>query len=130
MQVLTGHTDVAFCVRWSPDGSLLASSGHTTVRLWRFTTGESLAVLPGHTGHVLRVAWRPDGAIIAAASADMIVRLWDVRAAKPIVALGGHTDWVHGVTWSPGGTVLASCAPARGRAGGKHRPPLAPHVSR
>ncbi len=92
---------------------MLASSGHTTVRLWRFATGELLGVLSGHTGHVLRVAWRPDGAIVASASADMLVRLWDVRAAKAIVALGGHTDWVHGVTWSPGGTMLASCAGAQ-----------------
>jgi WD40 repeat protein len=106
---VTGHQGVAYCVRWSPDGSMLASSGHTTVRLWNFRTMEPIVVCHGHTGYVERVAWRPSGELVASVSADKIVRLWGAPGGERVAMLGGHTDWVHGVTWSPDSSTLATC---------------------
>ena len=110
---LTGHNGVAYCVRWSPDGKMLASSGNTTVRLWNFANGEPIATLTGHNGYVLRVAWRPDGSALASSSADKMVRIWSVELKKTVAILAGHTDWVHGIYWFPDGQHLASCGGAQ-----------------
>jgi len=107
---LIGHHDVAYCMRWSPDCTMIASSGHTTIRVWNCQQRSLITKCEGHRGHVVSVAWRPDGAIIASASADYTVRLWGPRGEKYVITPGMHADWVHDVAWSPNGMLLASCA--------------------
>ena len=112
-----GHTAGVSAVRWSPDGSRLASaSGDGTARIWDGATGACLAVLAG--GHEPRapglndVAWSPDGAHVASAGDDGTARLWGVDAAiaaaaagapapKPVKTLRGHTSYVFAVAFNP-----------------------------
>ncbi len=75
--VMIGHLSTVTSVRYSPDGSLIASSsGDGVVRLWDGYLGNPVAILYGHTGPVMDVAFSPDNYTLASASMDTSVRLW------------------------------------------------------
>ncbi|KAF8753734.1 ribosomal large subunit assembly [Rhizoctonia solani] len=106
---IEGHTEPVCCVRFSPNGSLIAScSRDGTVRLWNVHDGTATTPplvghadwrWPGryirvwqipdgsHTGtsfeavpeFVYSVATSPDGTQIAAASSDGTVRVWNIN---------------------------------------------------
>ncbi|MGH3829267.1 MAG: pentapeptide repeat-containing protein, partial [Pseudonocardiaceae bacterium] len=104
---LTGHTDWALAVAWSPDGTRLLTGGDDgTVRVWDQVTAEPLHQLTGHTGAVLAVAWSPDGTRLLTGDYDGTVRVWDAATAAPLHELTGHTGAVLAVAWSPDGTRL------------------------
>ena len=73
------------CLAWSPDGSILLSSGHDpALRLWDTVTWQLRGMLSGHTDVVPTVAFSADGAMIVSGSSDSTVRLWDVRSGQQI----------------------------------------------
>ena len=68
---LKGHTGWVYSVRFSPDGTRIASgSRDQTIRLWDASTGEQLDTLKGHTFDVTSVSFSPDGKRIASGSRD------------------------------------------------------------
>jgi U4/U6 small nuclear ribonucleoprotein PRP4 len=77
------------CVRFSPDGSLVAVGSWTgSVKLWDSETLERVDLLGGHIERVTSVSWQPlpqiDGegshlGLLASSSADGTCRLWDCR---------------------------------------------------
>jgi WD40 repeat protein len=109
LRTMTGHTFSVFEVRFSPDGTMVASaSGDNRTKIWRVSDGALLKTLIGHTFFVNGLAWSPDGTRIATASWDMSVKIWNVATGGLVRTLTGHTDAVTSVSWSPDGLVLAS----------------------
>ena len=106
--VQLGHNASVSSVAISPDGTLVASAGDTTVRLWRASDGRLLRVLAGHQNPVLSVAFAPDGRTLASGSADQTVKLWDPATGREIRTLAGHQNWVRSVAFAPDGRTLAS----------------------
>lgn len=84
------HSDTVFGLRFSPDGSRLASSAaDKTVRLWDVASGELMKSLEGHTHHVLGVDWHAHGQTVATASADQTVKVWNVETGGQRRTIGG-----------------------------------------
>lgn len=105
-----GHSQAIYGLKWSPDGSHIASvSLDKTVQVWDATTGTRILNYTRHTASTNGVAWLPhSGARIASASADKTVQIWDAITGDHILTYSGHTDNVRSVTWSPDGKYIAS----------------------
>jgi WD40 repeat protein len=95
----------------------VASAGaDRTVRVWRATGRQDVAILHGHTETVVRLAFAADGRRLASLSVDEerfglgdnTVRVWDVDPEATLPVLRGHTSYVYPVAFSPDGRWLAS----------------------
>jgi WD40 repeat protein len=80
---LRGHSQRATCVRFSPDGSLLATgSVDGSIILWDASDGSQLDVLRGHTGPVRSIAFHPKEVRLASGSADGSIRVWNIESVS------------------------------------------------
>eukprot|EP00178_Gracilaria_changii_P020560 TRINITY_DN598_c0_g3_i2.p1 TRINITY_DN598_c0_g3~~TRINITY_DN598_c0_g3_i2.p1 ORF type:complete len:1034 (+),score=156.92 TRINITY_DN598_c0_g3_i2:1100-4201(+) len=120
LATLSSHSSAVNCVRWSPNGSLLASAADDTVVLLYELDAQASAAfgqrenwrvrkpLRAHSGDVTDLAWSPDGERLASASVDNVIYIWHVRSHRTLVCLRGHTGLVKGVAWDPVGRYVAS----------------------
>src|SRR5262249_50581560 len=104
-----------WCVKFSPDGSLLAAGGYAdaekgigAVKLWELSSGVERPIPTGHGAKSL--AFSPDGKRLATAGTDQAVKLWDTATGQEVLSLHGHTEWVFDVAFTPDGERLASAS--------------------
>lgn len=99
---LTGHTNTARVMAFSPDGQRIAVGGYFgTTMVLDLATRQRIAVLPG-TNYIQTVAFSPDGELLAIGS-HLDVRLWDTRSFTMIREL---PDAVAPAVFSPDGKQL------------------------
>ncbi|GMV26531.1 MAG: hypothetical protein AMXMBFR58_25620 [Phycisphaerae bacterium] len=110
-RILAAHQGQVRCVRFSPDGKLLASAGtDKRVILWSVNEWTPTPFPDGHTAEVWSLAFHPDQPRLASGSTDATIRIWDVDRMFEVVTLRGHSGAVLGLAFSPDGLRLASCS--------------------
>ena len=102
------HQGRIWSARYSPDGTLVATTGEDGAALWEAETGRLVSRLAGHRGSVRDSAWDPSGRRVATVGFDGAVRLWDSASGRELRALAGPPSRFVCVAWHPDGTWLAS----------------------
>ena len=98
-------------VRWSPDGTALATiADDGIIRVLDATTGELLATTAGHDASGV-VAWSRDGTMLATGGYDGVAKLWDFEGRLLVerqrIQLQDFANGVAGLAFSPDGDRLA-----------------------
>ena len=102
--VFARHAGEAYALRFSPDGTLLATGGQDGARVWQFPSGEQVAWLRDHGSDINAISFSDDGRVMATSGDDLATRFWDT------------SDWSLIETMSkPGHAILCMFAPAGGR---------------
>ncbi|PAV19317.1 WD40 domain containing protein [Pyrrhoderma noxium] len=125
---LRGHQDSISAVKFSPDGTMLAStSNDKLVKIWSPNTGEFIHDLIGHTKGNSDISWSSDSVYLASASDDRTIKIWDVDSgitsrilkghgdsvfskAKCLKTISGHFDYVTAVHFNRDASLIVSCA--------------------
>jgi WD40 repeat protein len=122
---LVGHTDYIHDIKFSPDGSILASASRDkTIKLWDAQTGNLLRTIGGHAEWVLSLAFSPDGTRLASGSGRYFVagvpfkvteriqaelKLWNPSNGEELASFSGpFKSTVDQLAFSPDGSLLTS----------------------
>jgi WD40 repeat protein len=109
LPALPKHPNPLNCLRFSPDGSQLATNfTRRAIKLWDARTGQLLLTLP-HESVVYAVCFSPDNRTVATAGPAMPVRVWDARTGEVIRLLPDlpPLSIVTRLSFSPDGQLLA-----------------------
>jgi len=103
LQFAWGHEDAVLSVKFSPDGTMLASAGcDGRLCIWEYETAKCLRNLTHHDQWIFDVVWSPDGKLLATAAADACIRIWRCSDWIKIKELqNGHDNWATVVRFLP-----------------------------
>ncbi|XP_075886199.1 apoptotic protease-activating factor 1 isoform X2 [Nelusetta ayraudi] len=108
---LLGHTRTVFYCQFSQNGqTLLTSSEDTTIRVWRWQSGEC-TVLQGHKEQVRRFLLLCDSAPdtkLLSWSFDGSVKLWDVESGEKLQDIEAHQGAILSCHVSPDGRLFST----------------------
>src|SRR5262249_16677323 len=114
------HPEGVRCVRFSPDGNSIATSGlDEVVRLWDSSSGRLVRKFPNLTAErggrsakssftIWNVAFHPGGKELATARGDRTVKIWDLGSGKEVRTIREHQDRVYCVAYNSSGALGAS----------------------
>jgi eukaryotic-like serine/threonine-protein kinase len=111
----------AYCVRYSPDGELIAAgTDENRIRIYEARTGKLIATFEGHDDEIWDVAFHPNGTILASCDSGGVIRTWhlgDLAQSSDANEFGnwlssfrGHAARAWSVDFSPDGKRLVSAS--------------------
>lgn len=107
----TLHSDTVFGVRFSPDGSKLATAAADKfLKVTNVADGKELKSFEGHTHHVLAVDWSSDGKQLVTGGADNVLKVWDYESGEQLRTLPPAGKQVTAVRWLSGKTLVAGAS--------------------
>ncbi len=131
LSAIEAHKSIVSGVAFSPDGTILASTGcgwlddwkmcsQGELSLWDVKTGKPISSFTGHRGIITDIAFHPDGLHVASSSDDGFTLLWNVRTGQYRIFYKANEKPIHAIAFSPDGNMLAagSCAEAESPGGG------------
>ncbi|UCE39397.1 MAG: WD40 repeat domain-containing protein [Thermoplasmata archaeon] len=105
---LEGHQDGVMNVKWSPNGSQIASaSDDKKIMLWSTSDWTRTMTLDDHVLGVLDVDWSPNGTFLVSGSRDYKVRLWDAQTGESIDRWT-EPNCIRSVHWHPDKGLIAN----------------------
>ncbi|MEN8216357.1 MAG: PEGA domain-containing protein [Pseudomonadota bacterium] len=107
---LQGHSKAVLDIKFSPNGSLLASvSLDETVKLWNVNTALLLHTfsVKGHGEHN-SVAFSPDGGTLVSGAEGNTIKFWDVNTGQQVRTLKGENIFSAQLAFNSEGRILAS----------------------
>jgi WD40 repeat protein len=97
------HSDTVFSLRFSPDGTKLATaSADKFLKVSSVADGKLIHSYEGHTHHVLAVDWRSDGKELVSGGADNVLKVWDFASGEQLRTLQAVGKQVTSVRWIAG----------------------------
>jgi WD40 repeat protein len=107
---LAGHKVVVACLRLTPDGKLLASTGGDgLLRLWDIEDWSEVRKVELRAVGVLQIAIAPQGDVITV-GADHLIQTFSIRDGKLVDRIETPVKGVYGLAFSPDGRYLANAA--------------------
>ncbi len=104
-----GHRSFIESVAFSPDGSVLAASSNSAIRLWDMKKRKPIGrKMCGHTYSVGDLKFSPDGKWLASASWDGTARIWAISSGRQAIVLDADVDRVSCVDFTPDGQLLTA----------------------
>lgn len=129
---LTRHQKAVNCVRWSPNGQLLAScDDECFIIVWRkkpdqealnicddVSDGDkeiwlTYKTLRGHIEDIYDLAFSPDSQFLVSGSVDNTAMIWDIEKSKSSAIVREHKGFVQGVAWDPQNKYFATLSTDR-----------------
>lgn len=107
-RVWRAHADMVCDMKFSPDGSMLATTGSWDgmLKLWDVVSSELIWSVK-HVSQAYSVDFSPDGRFLISTSYDATVYLWDMQTQTPLHTLI-HPDVVTSIIWSPDGRFVVT----------------------
>lgn len=110
MQHTLDHQSVVCCVRFSADGSMMASGCHKTAQVFDVKSGQQMFSVSrppatttpasdGEDAYVRAVCFSPDGKKIVAGMPQQTIRIWDIESQKEELNLSGHESEIYSLDY-------------------------------
>ena len=111
LRTFSGNTTYIWSFDFNAETDKIVSGSYAKkIRVWNYTTGETLLNLEGHEKSTLPVCFSQDGKYIVSGSLDQTVRIWNALTGKEIRKMDKHSDNIYSVKFHPGGKYFASAS--------------------